>query len=80
MSSRRAFADPLATRGPTIAPGHFRSRSAFIVEHQTFHRDLAYRRPPRLAPGVDRRRILFLGVERLFLSRSPIPCNTRQRC
>jgi len=75
-----AFRYPLAAWGAAITPRHLRGRAAFILKHQPFGSDLAHRRPPRRAPGLDCRRILFLRVERFFLSRSPIFCSTRQRC
>ena len=80
MSGGRAFRHPLASRGSTIAPRHLRGRATFILKYQPLRIDLAYRRPPRLTPGLDRERVLFLGVERLFFSRSPSFCSTRQRC
>ena len=80
MSGGRALPHPFAAWRPAEAPRHFRSRSAFVLKYQAMRRDLAYRRPPRLATGLDGGRILFLGMERLFLSRSPSLCSTRQRC
>ena len=64
----------------SIAPRHLRGRTAFVLKHQPLWIHLAYRRPPRLAPGLDRDRVLFLGVERLFFSPSPMFWSTRQRC
>jgi hypothetical protein len=80
VSGGRAFCHPFAARGPAIAPRHLRGRAAFVLKHQPLRIDLAYRRPPRLPTGLDRERVLFLGVERLFFSRSPSFCSTRQRC
>jgi len=64
-------ANPLAAWGVAITPRHLRGRAAFILKHRPFGSDLAHRRPPRLAPGVDRRRILFLRVERFFFKPQP---------
>ena len=75
-----ALGHALTLRSSAIAPRHFRGRAAFVLKHQPLGSDLAYPRPPCLTPGLDRRRVLLLGVERLFLSRSPIRCSTRQRC
>jgi len=70
----------LTLRSSAIAPRHFRGRAAFVLKHQPLASDLAYCRPPRLTSGLDGCRILLLGVERLFFSRSPILYSTRQRC
>jgi hypothetical protein len=75
-----ALSHALTLQSSAIAPRHFRGRAAFVLKHQPLGSDLAYRRPPRLTPGLDGRGILLLGVERLFFSRSPILCSTRQRC
>ena len=80
MSGRRAFRHPLAAWGSTIAPRHLRGGATFVLKYQPLRIDLAYRRPPRLTPGLDRERVLLLGVERLFFSRSPMFWSTRQRC
>jgi len=80
MSSGRAFCHPLASWGSTIAPRHLGGGATFILKYQPLRIDLAYRRPPRLTTGLDRGRVLFLSVERLFFSRSPMFWSTRQRC
>jgi hypothetical protein len=63
VSRRRTFCHPLPARGSAIAPRHLRGRAAFILEYQLVRIDLAYRRPPRLTTALDRKRVLFLGVE-----------------
>ena len=80
MSGRCALGYTLTLWSSAIAPRHFRGRAAFVLKHQPLGSDLAYGRPPRLTSGSDGRRILLLGVERLFFSRSPSLCSTRQRC
>src|SRR5271167_2688070 len=80
MSRRGTFPHPLAARRPDVTPRHLCGHATFVQEHQPLRVESAYPFPPPVAAGLDFDRVLFLRVERLFLSRSPIFCSTRQRC
>jgi hypothetical protein len=55
--------------------GHVRGHTAFVQKHQTMGMDLTYLLPPGLPPLASLCAVLFLGVERFFLRRSPNRCN-----
>jgi len=80
LSGGRALPHPLAARSSTVTSRHLGGGSAFVLEYQSLRIDLAYRRPPPLPTGLNCGCLLFVRVERLFLSRSPSLCSTRQRC